>query len=156
MISAKERDTLFIKLSGNESLNDLQNAIEVHEITSGTLRGFGNLKVMEGENKIVDGGDGIIEGVISEMDGKPLLDIYCYANNFAGKVKNFVVNDFTVTVTCFYEVALISRANEKGEVQMTIAPEKIRFSGISEKKEEGPAEQTKTPEASPRQDAPPN
>ncbi|MGC9310699.1 MAG: hypothetical protein ACP5E4_03155, partial [Candidatus Aenigmatarchaeota archaeon] len=60
MISAKDGDTIFVKFSENESLNDLQNVLETYEIKSAFVSGFGRLRVLEGHEKIVDAREAIV------------------------------------------------------------------------------------------------
>jgi hypothetical protein len=125
MISAKEKEIVLVKLSDNETLNDLQNVLEAYEIKSAIIRGFGSLKVIECEDKIVDAGESIIEGAVSELEGKPYIDIYCHTMGTTGRIKNFVANNFLLTLKVFHEIQLISRKNEKGDMQMTIANETV-------------------------------
>jgi len=127
MISAKEKEIVLVKLSDNETLNDLQNVLETYEIKSAIVRGFGNLKVIECEDRIVDAGESIIEGTVSELDGKPYLDIYCHTQGVTGKIRNFVANNFLLTIKLFHEIQLISMKDERGEVKMTISNETVKM-----------------------------
>jgi len=127
MISAKEKDLVLVKLSDNETVNDLQNVLETYEIKSAIVRGFGSLKVIECEDKIVDAGESIIEGTVSELDGKPYLDIFFHTGGATGKIKNFVANNFILTVKVFHEIQLISRTTETGDVQLTISNETVKM-----------------------------
>jgi hypothetical protein len=140
MISAKEREIVLVKLSDNETFNDLQNVLEAYEIKSAIVRGFGSIKAIECEDKIIDAGDAIIEGTVSELDGRPHITLYCHTLGTTGKIKNFIANNLLLTLKLFQEIRLISRKNERGEVQLTIANESVKL----EKMNEAPPE-TKVP-----------
>lgn len=143
MISAKEKEIILVKMAENENLNDLQSLIEAYEIDSAIVRGFGQVKVVEAENKIANGGQAIIEGVVSSLDGKPYIDIYCHIGGFTGKVKNLVANDIFLTIKCFHEIKLISRKNEKGKLQLAMSNEDL---DVKSKTSEPAKEISKAPE----------
>jgi hypothetical protein len=128
MISAKEKEIVLVKLSDNETLNDLQNALEAYDIRSAIIRGFGNLKIIECGERIVDAGESIIEGTVSELEGQPYMEIYCSTGGATGRIKNFVANSFILTIKNFSEIRLVSRKDENGQVQLTIANEDVAFS----------------------------
>jgi hypothetical protein len=127
MISAKEKEIVLVRLSDNETLNDLQNVLETYDVKSAIVRGFGNLKVIECSDRIIDAGESIIEGTVSVLDGKPYLDIYCHTQGATGKIRNFVSNNFLLTLKLFHEIQLISRKNDNGEVQLTISNETVNL-----------------------------
>lgn len=122
MISAREDNTIFLKLSKNENFNDLQNIAETYEIKSGFLEGFGELKCIETEEGIVDVKKAIIFGTISELREKPHIEVYCYSSK-ANKIKNFVAEDFTIIIRQFDKIELKSRLNEKGKLETSVGEE---------------------------------
>ncbi len=132
MISAKEDKKIFLKLSKNESLNELQNAIEAYEIKSGILEGFGKLAQVETENGAVEVEDAIFYGTISELDGKPQIEIYSYSTK-TYRIKNFVAVDFIIIINQFDEIKLHSRTDESGKLRLSIG--KKPESSADEKKE---------------------
>jgi hypothetical protein len=118
MISAKEDNIIFLKLGENEDINSLQNALEAYEIKSGFLEGFGKLKFIETENEKFSG-EVILFGLISDLKGKPHLELYCYSKQ-AGKVKNFISNELIVVVKKFNKIKLNSMIDEEGKLRLVI------------------------------------
>lgn len=119
MISAKEDKKIFLKLSKNESFNDLQNAVEAYGIKSGILEGFGELTHVETESGAVDVKDAIFFGTVSELNGKPQIEIYSYSTKTC-RIKNFVAVDFTIIINRFDEIKLHSRLDEGGKLELSI------------------------------------
>ncbi|MCD6274470.1 MAG: hypothetical protein J7J15_00360 [Candidatus Aenigmarchaeota archaeon] len=122
MISAREGNIVFLKLSKNENLNDLQNLIETYEIKSGFLEGFGEFKIVETESGIIEVKKAIIFGIISELRKKPYIELYCYSNEVS-KINNFVAEEFIIIIRKFDDIELKSRLNEKGNLELSIGEE---------------------------------
>ena len=123
MISAREGNIVFLKLSKNENFNDLQNLIETYEIKSGFLEGFGKLKYIETEEEVIDIEDVILFGIISELKDNPYMEVYCYSDKKTGKIKNFVADNLIIIIRRFDEIKVYSRLNEKGKLELSIGEE---------------------------------
>ncbi|OYT43281.1 MAG: hypothetical protein B6U88_01430 [Candidatus Aenigmarchaeota archaeon ex4484_56] len=124
MISAKEGNIVFLKLSKNDNINDLQSLAETYEIKAGFLEGFGKLRYIETEDGVINVDNVVLFGIISELKGKPHIEIYCYSNKKTGKIKNFVADDTTIIIRRFDEIKVYSRLNEKGELESSISKTK--------------------------------
>ncbi len=123
MISAKEGNIVFLKLSRNDTLDDLINLIETYEIKSGVLEGYGKLRYIEYKEGLIDVEDATLHGTISDLLGKPHIELYCYSDGKTRRIEKFVSEDFTIVITQFYEIELHSRLNEKGKLELSIGKE---------------------------------
>ncbi len=123
MISAKEGNIIFLKLSRNETLEDLMNLIETYGIKSGVLEGHGKLRYIEYKEGLIDIEDATLHGTISDLQGKPHIELYCYSDGKTRRIEKLVSEDFTIIITRFDEIELHSRLDEKGKLELSIGEE---------------------------------
>jgi hypothetical protein len=133
MISAREGDHIFLKLSDNENSNDLQSLLEAYGINSGMIHGFGQIKAVETSEQILDGGDALLQGIISEFEGRPAVEIYCYMNGRASRIKNFVANSLILNLRVFGKIRILSKKGESGETMLSISGKEVHLPFSSER-----------------------
>lgn len=119
MISAREGNIVFLKLGEGENMNSLLNTLETYEVDSGIVEGFGELKVVREEKGISDPMKFMLSGVISNLKGRPHLDLYGYSKD-TEKIKDFVSKNVVLTVRKFDEIKLSSIIGEDGRVKLSI------------------------------------
>lgn len=120
MISAKENNFIFFKFGKNETVDDFLEALQTYGIKSGFLYGFGKLNTIETGNRILEVEEVILQGVISNLKGKPHLELYCFSNQ-TQKIKNFVSQDLIIVVNEFRKIKLISILDEQGNFNLNIS-----------------------------------
>lgn len=120
MISAKEDTLIFVRLSKGDRMEDLQGVIENYRINSGVFWGFGKLKSIETEEETINLGECTIYGTISEMKGKPKLEVFVQSDKKIGYIKDLFSDDFTLVIKKFQEIKMISMLNEKAELELSI------------------------------------
>ena len=72
---------------------------------------------------LIDVEDATLHGTISDLRGKPHIELYCYSDGKTRRIEKFVSEDFTIVITQFYEIELHSRLNEKGKLELSISKE---------------------------------
>jgi hypothetical protein len=119
MISARENNTILLKFGRGEDINVLQNVLESYNVKSGYLEGFGEIESIESEKGVSAAGEVILYGIISNLKGKPYLELYCYSEK-TSKLKNFFAKNLIIIIKKFDEIKLNSILDEEGKMKLSI------------------------------------